>query len=116
LAFNDRQGKVDRWSLRCVLREGEVHGGMTGSVSARNLRIVGKAVPQAVQIGSVDLAITPKEIRSNNTSLIDSTLSLNYISSSASIQIWPSIKYFLFGTFSVGPSVQSATRIRMLQR
>jgi hypothetical protein len=42
---------------------------MTGSVSARNLRIVGKAVPQAVQIASMDLAITPKEIRSNNFEL-----------------------------------------------
>jgi hypothetical protein len=39
---------------------------LNGRVSARDLQIVGKAVPQAVRIASVDLAITPKEIRSNN--------------------------------------------------
>jgi AsmA protein len=39
---------------------------LNGRVSARNLRIGGKAVPQPVQIASVDLAITPQEIRSNN--------------------------------------------------
>jgi uncharacterized protein involved in outer membrane biogenesis len=39
---------------------------LSGRVSARDLRIAGKAVPQAVQIASVNLAITPKEIRSNN--------------------------------------------------
>jgi len=39
---------------------------LNGQVSARNLRIVGKEVPQPVQIASVELAITPKEIRSNN--------------------------------------------------
>jgi len=39
---------------------------LAGQVSARDLRISGKEVPQAVQITSVDLAITPNEIRSNN--------------------------------------------------
>jgi AsmA protein len=39
---------------------------LNGRVSTRDLRIAGKAVPQAVQIASLDLAITPKEIRSNN--------------------------------------------------
>jgi len=39
---------------------------LNGQVSARDLQIVGKDIPQAVQITSIDLAITPKEIRSNN--------------------------------------------------
>jgi len=39
---------------------------LNGKVSAQNLRIVGKTVPQPVQIASLDLALTPKEIRSNN--------------------------------------------------
>jgi len=39
---------------------------LDGRVSARDLRITGKEVPQPVQIALVDLAITPKEIRSNN--------------------------------------------------
>jgi AsmA protein len=39
---------------------------LNGRVSARDLRIAGKEVPQPVQIASVDLAITPTEIRSNN--------------------------------------------------
>jgi hypothetical protein len=39
---------------------------LNGRVSARDLRITGKEVPQAVQIALVDLTITPKEIRSNN--------------------------------------------------
>lgn len=39
---------------------------LNGRVSARDLRISGKEVPQPVQIASMDLAITPEEIRSNN--------------------------------------------------
>jgi len=39
---------------------------LNGRVSARDLRIAGKDFPQAVQIASMDLAITPKEIRSND--------------------------------------------------
>jgi AsmA protein len=39
---------------------------LNGRVSARDLRIAGKDVPQPVQIASVDLAITPTEIRSNS--------------------------------------------------
>jgi hypothetical protein len=39
---------------------------LNGRVSARNLRIAGKEVPQPVQIAAVDLAVTPAEIRSNN--------------------------------------------------
>jgi uncharacterized protein involved in outer membrane biogenesis len=39
---------------------------LNGRVSARDLRIVGRAVPQTVRVASVDLAITPKDIRSNN--------------------------------------------------
>lgn len=39
---------------------------LNGRVSARDLRISGKEVPQPVQIASMDLAFTPEEIRSNN--------------------------------------------------
>ena len=39
---------------------------LNGEVSARDLRIAVKEVPQPVQIASVELAITPKKIRSNN--------------------------------------------------
>jgi hypothetical protein len=39
---------------------------LNGRVSAQDLKIVVKSVPQAVQIPSVDLAINPKEIHSNN--------------------------------------------------
>jgi uncharacterized protein involved in outer membrane biogenesis len=39
---------------------------LNGTISARDIRVSGKAVPQAVQVASVNLAITPKEIRSNN--------------------------------------------------
>jgi AsmA protein len=39
---------------------------LNGRVSARDLRISEKEIPQPVQIASVDLAITPKDIRSNN--------------------------------------------------
>ncbi len=42
---------------------------LNGQVSARDLRIAGKEVPQPVQIAAVELAITPKEIRSNNFEL-----------------------------------------------
>jgi uncharacterized protein involved in outer membrane biogenesis len=42
---------------------------LNGSFSARDLRIAGKEVPQPVAIASVELAMTPKEIRSNNFEL-----------------------------------------------
>ena len=38
---------------------------LNGQVSAQDLRVSGKDVPQPVQVGSVDLALTPKAIRSN---------------------------------------------------
>ncbi len=39
---------------------------VTGSISGRRLQITGKAIPQPVEVPSVDLALTPTEIRSNN--------------------------------------------------
>jgi len=42
---------------------------LSGTVSGRDLRVAGKEIPQAVQIASVDLAITPTEIRSNTFEL-----------------------------------------------
>jgi uncharacterized protein involved in outer membrane biogenesis len=39
---------------------------LNGHVSTRNVRIAREDLPQAVEISSVDLAITPNEIRSNN--------------------------------------------------
>jgi len=39
---------------------------LSGTVAARDLRISGKDVPQPVEVKSIDLALTPDEIRSND--------------------------------------------------
>jgi uncharacterized protein involved in outer membrane biogenesis len=42
---------------------------LNGKIGARDLRISGKQVPQPVEIKTVDLALSPKEIRSNDFTL-----------------------------------------------
>ena len=38
---------------------------MNGTVNGRNLEVTGKDIPQAVKVPSLDLAMTPQDIRSS---------------------------------------------------
>lgn len=65
-----------------------------GTIAGRDLRMIAKEIPQSVQVKSVDLAVTPREIRSNdfaiesgNTKLSTHFALTQYRSSSPAIDL-----------------------------
>jgi AsmA protein len=50
---------------------------MNGQLSARNLNISGKGIPQPVSVPSIDLALTPTTVRSNNFSATTGSTTVN---------------------------------------
>jgi AsmA protein len=65
VAFNPNMKIVGRINADLRAQGSAKQPAMNGKLSASNLSITGKELPQAVQVQNIDLVMTPQEIRSN---------------------------------------------------
>src|SRR5258706_1788519 len=66
VAFNPGMQVAGKIDADISARGATNNPALNGKVSARELTITGKDLPQAVQVTNVDLALTPSSVRSNN--------------------------------------------------
>lgn len=65
VAFNPGMEIAGKFSADLRVKGSSDHPAMNGEAQAINLQISGKDLPQPVRVNSVELAMTPEEIRSN---------------------------------------------------
>ncbi len=66
VAFNPGMEVNGQISANITAKGASTQPSMNGQLSARNLVISGKELPQPVKVNSIDLALTPETIRSND--------------------------------------------------